>query len=116
VPCYLGLTAADLDMYATNVARGYTAAGLSPGARRWWWASTPGPFVAGAVYYGFDKIGCSVIPVGTGNTERMVTAIQKLGATGHQLHAVLRPVPDRLVPPARHRYALPGPDQHDHGR
>jgi phenylacetate-CoA ligase len=41
-----------------------------------------GPFVAGAVYYGFDKIGCSVIPVGTGNTERMVTAIQKLGATG----------------------------------
>jgi phenylacetate-CoA ligase len=38
--------------------------------------------VAGAVYYGFDKIGCTVIPVGTGNTERMVTAIQRLGATG----------------------------------
>jgi phenylacetate-CoA ligase len=38
--------------------------------------------VAGAVYYGFDKIGCTVIPVGTGNTERLVSAIQNLKATG----------------------------------
>ncbi|MEE4280034.1 MAG: AMP-binding protein [Halieaceae bacterium] len=81
VPCYLGLTAADLDMYATNVARGYTAAGFSKG-QKVVVGFNAGPFVAGAVYYGFDKIGCSVIPVGTGNTERMVTAIQKLGATG----------------------------------
>jgi phenylacetate-CoA ligase len=80
-PCYLGLTAADLDMYATNVARGYTAAGFSRG-QKVVVGFNAGPFVAGAVYYGFDKIGCSVIPVGTGNTERMVTAIQKLGATG----------------------------------
>jgi phenylacetate-CoA ligase len=81
VPCYLGLTEADLDMYATNVARGYTAAGFSAG-QKVVVGFNAGPFVAGAVYYGFDKIGCSVIPVGTGNTERMVTAIQKLGATG----------------------------------
>jgi phenylacetate-CoA ligase len=81
VPCYLGLTQADLDMYATNVARGYSAAGFKPG-QRLVVGFNAGPFVAGAVYYGFDKIGCSVIPVGTGNTERMVTAIQKLGATG----------------------------------
>ncbi len=81
VPCYLGLTASDLDMYATNVARGYTAAGFSAG-QRVVVGFNAGPFVAGAVYYGFDKIGCTVIPVGTGNTERMVTAIQKLGATG----------------------------------
>ncbi len=80
-PCYLGLTKADLDMYATNVARGYSAAGFKPG-QRLVVGFNAGPFVAGAVYYGFDKIGCSVIPVGTGNTERMVTAIQKLGATG----------------------------------
>jgi phenylacetate-CoA ligase len=71
----------DLDMYATNVARGYTAAGFSAG-QKVVVGFNAGPFVAGAVYYGFDKIGCSVIPVGTGNTERMVTAIQKLGATG----------------------------------
>jgi phenylacetate-CoA ligase len=81
VPCYLGLTSADLEMYATNVARGYTAAGFAPG-QRVAVGFNAGPFVAGAVYYGFDKIGCTVIPVGTGNTERLVTAIQKLGATG----------------------------------
>lgn len=81
VPCYLGLTESDLDMYATNVARGYTAAGFKPG-QRLVVGFNAGPFVAGAVYYGFDKIGANVIPVGTGNTERMVTAIQRLGATG----------------------------------
>ena len=81
VPCFLGLTSNDIDMYATNVARGYSAAGFSKG-QRIVVGFNAGPFVAGAVYYGFDKIGCTVIPVGTGNTERMVTAIQKLGATG----------------------------------
>ena len=81
VPCYLGLTESDLDMYATNVARGYTAAGFKPG-QRLVVGFNAGPFVAGAVYYGFDKIGANVIPVGTGNTERMVTAVQRLGATG----------------------------------
>lgn len=80
-PCYLGLTQNDLDMYATNVARGYTAGGFKRG-QRLVVGFNAGPFVAGAVYYGFDKIGASVIPVGTGNTERMVTAIQRLGATG----------------------------------
>lgn len=80
-PCYLGLTQRDLDMYATNVARGYTAGGFKRG-QRLVVGFNAGPFVAGAVYYGFDKIGASVIPVGTGNTERMVTAIQNLGATG----------------------------------
>jgi phenylacetate-CoA ligase len=81
VPCYLGLTQKDLDMYATNVARGYTAAGFHAG-QKVVVGFNAGPFVAGGVYYGFDKIGCNVIPVGTGNTERMVTAIQRLGATG----------------------------------
>lgn len=80
-PCYIGLTPRDLDMYATNVARGYTAAGFRKG-QRIVVGFNAGPFVAGAVYYGFDKIGCNVIPVGTGNTERLVGAIQKLGATG----------------------------------
>jgi len=81
VPCYIGLTRNDLDIYATNVARGYTAAGFTP-EHRLVVGYNAGPFVAGAVYYGFDKLGCTVIPVGTGNTERLVTAIQKLGANG----------------------------------
>ncbi len=81
VPCYLGLTRRDIDIYATHVARGYSAAGFSKG-QRIAVGFNAGPFVAGAVYYGFDKIGCTVIPVGTGNTERLMTAIQKLNATG----------------------------------
>jgi phenylacetate-CoA ligase len=81
VPCYLGLTQNDIDMYATNVARGYTAAGFSPG-QRLVVGFNAGPFVAGAVYYGFDKMGCTVIPVGTGNTERLIRAIRLLRATG----------------------------------
>ncbi len=81
VPCYLGLTRSDLDAYATSVARGYTAAGFSAG-QRIAVGFNAGPFVAGAVYHGFDKIGCTVIPVGTGNTERLVSAILNLRATG----------------------------------
>jgi phenylacetate-CoA ligase len=81
VPCYIGLTPHDLNMYATNVARGYTAAGFRKG-QRIAVGFNAGPFVAGAVYYGFDKIGCNVIPVGTNNTERLVGAIRHLGATG----------------------------------
>lgn len=81
VPCYIALTRNDLDMYATNVARGYTAAGFRPG-QRLAVGFNAGPFVAGAVYSGFDKIGCTVIPVGTGNTERLVGALRLLGATG----------------------------------
>lgn len=81
VPCYLALTQKDIEVYATNVARGYTAAGFTKG-QKVVVGFNAGPFVAGAVYYGFDKIGCNVIPVGTGNTERMVTAIQRTGATG----------------------------------
>ncbi len=79
VPCYIGLTISDLDIYATNVARGYTAAGFTP-SHRLVVGFNAGPFVAGAVYYGFDKIGCTVIPVGTGNTERLITALQLMRA------------------------------------
>ena len=81
VPCFIGLTRNDLDIYATNVARGYTAAGFTPD-HRLVVGFNAGPFVAGAVYYGFDKIGCTVIPVGTGNTERLVSSIQRLSANG----------------------------------
>ena len=81
VPCYLGLTRRDLEIYATNVARGYSAAGFSRG-QRIAVGFNAGPFVAGAVYHGFDRIGCTVIPVGTGNTERLVSAIINLKATG----------------------------------
>ncbi len=81
VPCLIGLTRNDLEGYATNAARGYTAAGFAK-AQRIVVGFNAGPFVAGAVYDGFDKLGCTVIPIGTGNTERLVGAIQRLNATG----------------------------------
>ena len=81
VPCFIGFTAGDLDMLATNVARGYCAAGFRAG-QRIVVSANAGPFVAGAAYLGFDRIGCVTIPVGTGNTERLVGAIRNLGATG----------------------------------
>lgn len=81
VPCLIGLTRNDLEGYATNVARGYTAAGFAKG-QRIVVGFNAGPFVAGAVYDGFDKLACTIIPIGTGNTERLVGAIQRLNATG----------------------------------
>lgn len=80
-PCYVGLTESDLDMYAHNVARGYTAAGFSRG-QRIATAFNAGPFVAGAVFHGFHRMGCCAVPVGTGSTERLVTALRHLGASG----------------------------------
>ncbi len=66
---------------ASNVARGYTAAGFTPD-HRLVVGFNAGPFVAGAIYSGFDKLGCTVIPVGTGNTERLITAVQRMHADG----------------------------------
>src|SRR5262249_28859431 len=37
-----------------------------------------GPFVAGAALAAFDRLGACHIPVGTGNTERVLTAIERL--------------------------------------
>ena len=77
-PCYIGLTKNDCNVWATNTARSYFAAGFRPG-QRLLVTFNAGPFAAGAAYYGFDKLGASVVPVGTGNTERLVKALQILG-------------------------------------
>jgi phenylacetate-CoA ligase len=76
-PSYIPLTAQDLDNWVTSSARSYAASGISAGQRI---VSTynAGPFVAGAALEAFDRIGLSHIPVGTGNTERLVQAIEAL--------------------------------------
>ena len=76
-PSYIPLTAGDLDNWVTGSARSYAASGVSAGERI---VSTynAGPFVAGAALASFDRIGMSHIPVGTGNTERLVRAIELL--------------------------------------
>jgi phenylacetate-CoA ligase len=76
-PSYIPLTAQDLDNWVTGSARSYAASGIAAGQRI---VSTynAGPFVAGAALEAFDRIGLSHIPVGTGNTERLVQAIEAL--------------------------------------
>ena len=76
-PSYIPLTAADLDNWVTGSARSYAASGVRPGQRI---VSTynAGPFVAGAALAAFDRIGLSHVPVGTGNTARLVQAIERL--------------------------------------
>jgi phenylacetate-CoA ligase len=76
-PSYIPLTAEDFETWVTGSARSYAASGIPSGARL---VSTynVGPFVAGAALAAFDRIGVSHIPVGTGNTERLLLAIERL--------------------------------------
>jgi phenylacetate-CoA ligase len=76
-PSYIPLTAQDLDNWVVTSARSYSASGIRPGEAI---VSTynAGPFVAGAALGAFDRIGMTHIPVGTGNTERLMAAIRLL--------------------------------------
>jgi phenylacetate-CoA ligase len=76
-PSYIPLTAGDLDNWITGSARSYSASGISAGQRI---VSTynAGPFVAGAALATFERIGLCHIPVGTGNTERLLRSVELL--------------------------------------
>jgi phenylacetate-CoA ligase len=76
-PSYIPLTAGDLDNWVTGSARSYAASGVAKGHRV---VSTynAGPFVAAAALYAFDRIGVCHIPLGTGNTEGLLSAIERL--------------------------------------
>jgi phenylacetate-CoA ligase len=76
-PSWIPLTASDLDNWVTGSARSYSASGVRAGQRI---VSTynAGPFAAGAALAAFDRIGLVHIPVGTGNTERLLRAIELL--------------------------------------
>ncbi len=76
-PSYVPLTAGDLDIWVTASARSYAASGIAAG-QRIVTTYNAGPFVAGAALAAFDRIGLCHIPVGTGNTERLVLAVQAL--------------------------------------
>jgi phenylacetate-CoA ligase len=76
-PSYIPLTTGDLDNWIAGSAASYAASGVQPGQRI---VSTynAGPFVAGAALAAFDRIGLTHIPVGTGNTDRLLRAIELL--------------------------------------
>jgi phenylacetate-CoA ligase len=76
-PLYIPLTSADVEQWRTIGRRTYSCNGLKAGERV---VTTygAGPFVAGASLAAFEAIGCVHIPVGVGNTDRLLTAVQKL--------------------------------------
>jgi phenylacetate-CoA ligase len=76
-PSFIPLTAGDLENWVTGSARSYGASGVRPGQRI---VSTynAGPWVAGAALATFDRLGLTHIPMGTGNTERLLRAVELL--------------------------------------
>jgi phenylacetate-CoA ligase len=76
-PSYIPLTASDLDNWITGSSNSYAASGVEPGQRI---VSTynAGPFGAGAALASFERIGLIHIPVGTGNTDKLLRAIELL--------------------------------------
>jgi phenylacetate-CoA ligase len=76
-PSYIPLTASDVENWITGSSRSYAASGVQPGQRI---VSTynAGPFAAGAALASFERIGLCHIPVGTGNTDRLLRAIELL--------------------------------------
>ena len=77
-PSYIPLTAGDLENWVRTSARSYAASGIAARQRI---VSTynAGPFVAGAALDAFNRLGLCHIPVGTGNTERLMAAVRLLG-------------------------------------
>jgi phenylacetate-CoA ligase len=76
-PSYIPLTASDVENWVRTSARSYAASGIRRGDRIIT-TYNAGPFVAGAALDSFVKLGVCHIPVGTGNTERLMAAVQLL--------------------------------------
>ncbi len=79
-PIYIPLTQSDLENWIEISKRSYGASGLMAGERM---VTTynAGPFVAGVTLDAFARLGVCHIPVGAGNTERIMSAVQLLKPT-----------------------------------
>ncbi len=74
-PIVVGYTKADIDMWADVMARSLRAAGVRPGMMVHV-AYGYGLFTGGlGAHYGAERLGCSVIPMSGGMTERQVLTI-----------------------------------------
>jgi phenylacetate-CoA ligase len=77
-PVVVGYTQADIDMWADVVARSLRAAGVRPGMMVHV-AYGYGLFTGGlGAHYGAERLGCMVVPVSGGMTERQVSLIHDL--------------------------------------
>jgi phenylacetate-CoA ligase len=75
-PTVVGYTKGDLDIWADVMARSIRASGGRPGMRIHV-AYGYGLFTGGlGAHYGAERLGCAVIPMGGGQTERQVQLIQ----------------------------------------
>ncbi|MGO4870765.1 MAG: phenylacetate--CoA ligase family protein [Roseiarcus sp.] len=76
-PSYIPLTASDLEVWVRTSARTYAASGVVRGERL---VSTynAGPFVAGVALDAFARLGLCHVPVGAGNSERLMAAVKTL--------------------------------------
>lgn len=76
-PLYIPLTRSDVEQWREIGRRTYSRNGLKPGERV---VTTygAGPFVAGASLAAFEAIGAVHIPLGVGNTEKLLAAIERL--------------------------------------
>ena len=80
-PTVVGYTAKDIDTWATCVARSMRASGTRPGDLVHV-AYGYGLFTGGlGAHYGAEKLGCTVVPVSGGMTQRQVTLIEDFRAS-----------------------------------
>ncbi|MBY5935194.1 phenylacetate--CoA ligase [Tateyamaria omphalii] len=80
-PTVVGYTRNDIDMWANMVARSMRASGTKPGDIAHI-AYGYGLFTGGlGAHYGAERLGCSVVPVSGGMTERQITLIQDFKPT-----------------------------------
>jgi len=79
-PSYIPLTQSDLDNRIVGSARSYGASGIGPGDRVLT-TYAAGPFVAGAALDALNTLGVEHEPVGLGNRERALLAIEQLEPT-----------------------------------
>ena len=88
-PTVVGYTAADIDTWANVMARSIRAAGGRPG-HIVHVAYGYGLFTGGlGAHYGAERLGCTVVPVSGGMTERQVTLIRDFRAGRHHGHPLL---------------------------
>jgi len=79
-PIVIGSTRADIDTWAELMARTLFCAGVRPGDVLHN-SHGYGLFTGGlGVHYGAERLGCSVIPMSGGNTERQVQLLRDFGA------------------------------------
>ncbi len=75
-PLYIPVTLGDLKRWIHTSNRSYFAAGIRP-HHRVVTTYNSGPFAAGAVHESMIALGVCMVPVGSGNTDRLLTALER---------------------------------------